>query len=97
MYTGTLVFSQVMDYLPLHISRRYVARYDGERYVKRFRCLDQYLVMAFAQLTYRASCNAMVAPLGTAIVTASHRAKRTYANTSRGIATPTTIKRSAIM
>ncbi len=50
-----LVFSQVMDYLPLHTFRRYVARYQGERYVKPFRCLDQYLVMAFAPLTYRES------------------------------------------
>ncbi len=55
MYTGTLVFSQIMDYLPLHTFRRYVARYHGERYVKQFRCLDQYFVMAFAQLTYRES------------------------------------------
>lgn len=55
MYTGKLVFSQVMDYLPLHTFRRYVARYHGERYVKHFRCLDHYLVMAFAQLTYRES------------------------------------------
>ena len=55
MYIDKLVFSQVMDYLPLHTFRRYVARYQGERYVKQFRCLDQYLVMAFAQLTYRES------------------------------------------
>jgi Domain of unknown function (DUF4372) len=32
-----------------------VQRYQGERYVQRFRCLDQYLSMAFAQLTYRES------------------------------------------
>ncbi|MBN4050089.1 IS4 family transposase [Nitrospira defluvii] len=55
MHTGKLVFSQVMDYLPLHTFRRYVARYQGEHYVKQFRCFDQYLVMAFAQLTYRES------------------------------------------
>ena len=55
MYTGKLVFSQVMDHLPMHSFRRCVARYQGERYVKRFGCLDQYLVMAFAQLTYRES------------------------------------------
>jgi len=55
MHAGKLVFSQVMDYLPLHTFRRYVARYQGERYVKQFRCLDQYLVMAFAQLTFRES------------------------------------------
>ena len=55
MYTGQLVFSQVTDYLPMHTFRRCVQRYHGERYVKRFRCLDQYLSMAFAQLTYRES------------------------------------------
>ena len=55
MYTGQLVFSQVTDHLPMHTFRRCVQRYQGERYVKRFRCLDQYLSMAFAQLTYRES------------------------------------------
>ncbi len=55
MYAGKLVFSQIMDHLPMHTFRRCVARYQGERYVKRFGCLDQYLVMAFAQLTYRES------------------------------------------
>ena len=55
MYTGKLVFAQVMDHLPLHTFRRCVARYRGEHKVKRFSCLDQYLCMAFAQLTYRES------------------------------------------
>lgn len=55
MYAGKFIFSQVMDHLPMHTFRRCVARYKGERYAKRFRCLDQYLVMAFAQLTYRES------------------------------------------
>ena len=55
MHAGQLVFSQVMDYLPLHTFRSYVARYQGERHVKQFRCLVHYLVMAFAQLTYRES------------------------------------------
>ena len=55
MYTGKFIFSQLMDHLPMHTFRRCVARYNGERYVKRFRCLDQYLTMAFAQLTYRES------------------------------------------
>jgi hypothetical protein len=44
-----------MDHLPLHTFRRCVARYQGEYYVKQFRCLDQYFAMAFAQLTYRES------------------------------------------
>lgn len=55
MYAGPFVFSQIMAYLPMHTFRRTVARYQGERYVKRFRCFDQYLVMAFAQLTHRES------------------------------------------
>ena len=55
MNTGKLVFSQVTDHLPLHTFRRCVDRYQGEHYVKQFRCLDQYLSMAFAQLTYRES------------------------------------------
>ncbi len=55
MYAGKLVFSQVMDHLPLHAFRRCVSHYHGERYVKQFRCLDQFFVMAFAQLTHRES------------------------------------------
>ena len=55
MYSGKLVFSQVMDHLPWHAFRRCVARYDGEHKVKAFRCSEQYRCMAFAQLTYRES------------------------------------------
>lgn len=55
MYTGKLVFSQVMEHLPLHIFHQCVDRYNGNFKVKEFTCLDQYLCMAFAQLTYRES------------------------------------------
>ncbi len=55
MYTGKLVFAQVMDHLPLSTFSRCVQRYRGHHKVKRFSCLDQYLCMAFAQLTYRES------------------------------------------
>ncbi len=55
MNTGKLVFAQVMAHLPLTTFRRCVARYDGEHKVKHFTCLNQYLCMAFAQLTYRES------------------------------------------
>ena len=55
MYTGTLVFSQVMDHLPMHVFRRCVQRYQGNHKTKTFSCLDQFLCMAFAQLTYRES------------------------------------------
>jgi hypothetical protein len=44
-----------MSHLPLTTFRRCVARYDGEHKVKHFTCLDQFLCMAFAQLTYRES------------------------------------------
>jgi hypothetical protein len=55
MYTGKLVFSQVMDFMPMHTFRRCVTRYQGDYKVKKFTCLDQYLCMAFAQITYRES------------------------------------------
>ena len=49
------VFAQVMDFLPIHEFRRCVKRYHGNRKVKSFTCMDQFLCMAFAQLTYRES------------------------------------------
>lgn len=55
MYTGKLVFSQVMDLLPLRSFRQCVERYQGDYKTKSFTCLDQYLCMAFAQITYRES------------------------------------------
>ncbi len=55
MSTGQLVFSQVMDHLPLHSFRKCVEQYDGNRYVKSFSCLSQFFCMAFAQLSYRES------------------------------------------
>jgi hypothetical protein len=55
MNTGPLVFAQVTKYLPLTTFRRCVARYGGTHKIKTFSCLDQYLCMAFAQLTYRES------------------------------------------
>jgi hypothetical protein len=55
MHEGRYVFTQLMQHLPLHTFRRLVAQFDGDRYVKRFTCLDQFLCMAFAQLTGRES------------------------------------------
>ena len=55
MYEGKLVFSQVMDHAPQHLFRKCVRRYGGNRYVKSFPCWSQFLCMAFAQLSYRAS------------------------------------------
>ena len=55
MYQGQLVFSQLMAHLPLSTFRRCVAAHRGEHNVQDFSCLDQFLAMAFAQLTYRES------------------------------------------
>lgn len=55
MNEGKYVFAQLMQHLPLSTFRRCVQLYDGEHKVKSFSCLDQYLCMAFAQLTYRES------------------------------------------
>jgi len=55
MHTGKLVFSQIMDFMPMHVFRRCVNRYHGDHRVRSFTCLDQYLCMAFAQITYRES------------------------------------------
>lgn len=55
MNHGKLVFSQVIDHLPLTTFRKCVNRYRGNYKVKSFTCLDQYLCMAFAQMTFRES------------------------------------------
>ena len=55
MPSGQFVFSQVMAHLPMKPFRRCVQRYHGNRYVKSFTCLDQFLCLAFAQLTHRES------------------------------------------
>jgi hypothetical protein len=55
MNQGRLVFAQLTQHLPLTTFRRCVARYDGEHKIKSFSCLDQYLCMTFAQLTFRES------------------------------------------
>ena len=55
MNQGKLVFSQLMAFLPLSTFRRCVARHRGDHKVQDFTCMDQFLTMAFAQLTYRES------------------------------------------
>ena len=52
MYSGRLIFSQLMDFLPVHQFRRCVNRYHGNYHMKTFSCLDQFLCMTFAQLSY---------------------------------------------
>ena len=55
MNSGKTVFSQLIDFLPSYEFRRCVDRYQGNYKVKNFSCWDQFLCLAFAQLTYRES------------------------------------------
>ncbi len=55
MNQGKLVFAQLLQHLPLTTFRRCVAHYHGEFKVQSFSCLDQFLGMTFAPLTYRES------------------------------------------
>lgn len=55
MHSGKTVFAQLMQFLPLREFRTCVARYDGDYKVQSFSCLDHFLTLAFAQLTYRES------------------------------------------
>jgi hypothetical protein len=55
MRAGKFVFAQLMECLPWKRFQRLVAKYGGDRYVKHFSCSNQFLCMAFAQLTYRES------------------------------------------
>ncbi|MFY7921842.1 MAG: DUF4372 domain-containing protein, partial [Gemmatimonas sp.] len=49
------MFAQLMELLPVRTLHRCAARYGGNRKVRTLRCLDQFLALAFAQLTYRES------------------------------------------
>jgi len=55
MNAGRTVFAQLLEHLPHKEFHKCVDRYGGERYAKNFSCWEQYLAMAFAQLTYRES------------------------------------------
>jgi hypothetical protein len=55
MNAGRTVFSRLIEFLPHQEFQKCVARYAGDRYLKHLSCWDQYLAMAFAQLTYRES------------------------------------------
>ena len=59
MHSGRFVFSQLMDHLPAKTFRRCVRRYRGARRIRSFSCLDQFLCLAFAQLTHRESLRDM--------------------------------------
>jgi hypothetical protein len=64
MNSGQTIFAQLIDFLPSHEFRKCVDRYGGNYRTRRFSCWDQFLCMAFAQLTYRESLRSLVASLG---------------------------------
>lgn len=55
MYVGKTLFAQIMDFVPWTSFRRIVARYDGDRRVRKLNCAEQFRTLAFAQLTWRES------------------------------------------
>lgn len=63
MNSGRTIFAQLADHLPVHEFRKCVARYAGDYRARTFSCWDQFLCMAFAQLTYRESLRDIVACL----------------------------------
>jgi hypothetical protein len=60
MNQGKTIFAQLMEHLSMHEFRKCVHRYNGNRYIKKFTCYDQFLSLAFAQLTYRESLRDIV-------------------------------------
>jgi Domain of unknown function (DUF4372)/Transposase DDE domain len=64
MNSGRTVFAQLIEHLPHKEFHKCGARYGGDRYAKNFSCWDQYLAMAFAQLTYRESLRDIETCLG---------------------------------
>jgi hypothetical protein len=65
MNLGRTVFAQLLDFVPKYPFQICVDRYQGNRYVKEFSCWDQFLCLAFAQLTYRESLRDIEACLRT--------------------------------
>jgi hypothetical protein len=55
MNTDRIIFSQIMDFIPKHIFNQCVHRYRGNYRLRTFSCFDQFLCMAFAQLTFKES------------------------------------------
>jgi hypothetical protein len=55
MNTEKTIFAQLLSFLPKYEFEKCVARYNGNHRVKKFTCWEQFIVMCFAQLTYRDS------------------------------------------
>jgi len=52
MNAGKTVFAQIMEHLPRYEFDKYIKKYNGNHRVRNFPCYDQFLCLAFAQLTY---------------------------------------------
>jgi hypothetical protein len=63
MYTGRLIFSQLMDVIPKYKFRKIVDRHNGNYRVRRFTCWDQLLCLCFGQLTFRESLRDLTSTL----------------------------------
>lgn len=55
MNAGKTVFAQIMEHLPRYEFDKCVKKYKGNHRVRKFSCYDQFLCLAFAQITYRES------------------------------------------
>lgn len=55
MHSGKFVLAQLLDWIHPQQFQRCVSRYGGDYKIRRFSCWDQFLCLAFAQLTYRES------------------------------------------
>lgn len=55
MYVEKLVFAQIMEFLPRHEFNTCIRRYGGDKRLRGFSCRDQFLCLAFGQLTFRES------------------------------------------
>ncbi len=90
MNSGRTMFSLLMDFVPIHDFRQCVKRYNGNYKIKSFSCWDQYLCMAFAQLTYRESLRDIQACLRAAQAKLYHLgirgkvSRNTLANANQG-------------
>ena len=63
MYTGRIIFSQLMDVIPKYEFRKIVAQHHGDYRASKFRCWDQLLCLCFAQFTFRPSLRDLTATL----------------------------------
>lgn len=63
MYTGRILFSQLMDVIPRYKFRKIVDQYNGNYRVRHFKCWQQLLCLCFGQLTFRESLRDLTSTL----------------------------------